>query len=196
MTTTTSQPRVYLAGPDVFLSSPIERGEALKAICAKHNLIGCFPFDNELANLEPHSFGLAHAIRGANMELIKSCDAILANMTPFRGPSMDVGTAYEMGVGAALDKIVVGYTLDGGLGYVDKVHVWAGEKKLARGDDGHLRDVGGMAVEEFNREVGGKGLVDNLMMACGIEKLCLSEEEAVEVLAEALREKKGASTVS
>jgi nucleoside 2-deoxyribosyltransferase len=152
-------------------------------------LVGVFPFDNEISNLEPHSFGLAHAIRGANMELIKSCDAILANMTPFRGPSMDVGTAYEMGVGAALGKIVVGYTLDGGIGYVDKVHTWAGDRKLVRGEDGHLRDEGGMAVEEFNMEAGSKGLVDNLMMSCGIEKLCLSEEEAVEVLANALRKR-------
>jgi nucleoside 2-deoxyribosyltransferase len=189
MATSNTKPRVYLAGPDVFLSTPIARGDALKAICQKYDLVGLFPFDNELSGFEPHSFGLAHAIRGANMDLIKSCDAILANMTPFRGPSMDVGTAYEMGVGAALGKVVVGYTLDGGVGYVDKVHTWAGDQKLVRGEDGHLRDAGGMAVEEFNMEAGTNGLIDNLMMSCGIEKLCLSEEEAVEVLADALRKR-------
>lgn len=105
---------------------------------------------------------------------------------------MDVGTAYEMGVGAALGKVVVGYTLDGGKGYVEKVHSWAeGKGKITRGEDGHLRDEGGMAVEEFKTVEGEKGLVDNLMMACGIERLCTSEEEAVRVLAEILRERSG-----
>ncbi|CAG8976429.1 hypothetical protein HYALB_00012647 [Hymenoscyphus albidus] len=191
---TSSPPlKIYLAGPDVFLPSPVERGNALKAICTKHQLHGLFPLDNTLEfdakTNKPHipnSGAFAQAIRDANMELIKSCDGVLANMTPFRGPSMDVGTAYEMGVGAALGKVVVGYTLDGGRGYVEKMKEWAGDKNIERGEDGQLRDKDGMAVEEFGE---GRGLVDNLMMSCGIERLCLSEEEAVKVMGELLREK-------
>src|SRR6185437_11053275 len=33
----------------------------------------------------------------------------VANLTPFRGPSMDVGTAFEIGFGAALHLPIFGY---------------------------------------------------------------------------------------
>jgi len=127
---------------------------------------------------ERGSIAEAAYIRSANMDLIRSCDAIIANMTPFRGPSMDVGTAYEMGVGAALNKIVVGYTTDP-RSFVEKVQAAC---KVVRGNDGRLRDEQGMAVEEFGH--GDVRLVDNLMMACGVEKLCASEEEAIKVALE------------
>lgn len=178
--------KVYLAGPDVFEKDPKAKGEELKTLCTKHGLVGLFPLDNETSGFEPGSIAMADAIRTANMELIKSCDAILANMTPFRGPSMDVGTAYEMGVGAALGKVIVGYTRDN-QSYVEKV------KKLyvvKRGDDGHLRDETGMSVEEFGVGKGEKGLVDNLMISCGVEQLCEAPDEGLKVIAEILRSKK------
>ncbi|KAE8452604.1 hypothetical protein EG329_013863 [Mollisiaceae sp. DMI_Dod_QoI] len=175
--------KVYLAGPDVFLPDASARGAHLKALCAEHDLIGLFPLDNDLTSQEHGSVAMAAAIRTANMELIKSCDAILANMTPFRGPSMDVGTAYEMGVGAAWGKVVVGYAIEG-KSYVEKVkkvHV------VKRHEDGYLRDEMGMSVEEFGGVLEGeKGLVDNLMVACGVHKLCGSEEEGVRIIAEIL----------
>ena len=37
--------RVYLAGPDVFLPDPTARAAALKAVCARHGLIGVSPLD-------------------------------------------------------------------------------------------------------------------------------------------------------
>ncbi|EKD19287.1 uncharacterized protein L3040_009273 [Drepanopeziza brunnea f. sp. 'multigermtubi'] len=180
-----TSPRVYLAGPDVFEPKPIERGERLKVKCTKYGLTGLFPLDNTISTSEPGSIAHAAAIRTANMELISSCDAILANMTPFRGPSMDVGTAYEMGVGAALGKVIVGYTTDGGKSYPEKV---GKAQTVKRADDGHLRDRAGMSVEEFGAKEG--GLVDNLMMSCGIEKLCMSDEEGLLAIAEILKARK------
>jgi nucleoside 2-deoxyribosyltransferase len=178
--------KVYLAGPDVFELDPIARGRELKALCTKHGLEGLFPLDNEISGFEPGSIAMADAIRTANMELIKSCDAILANITPFRGPSMDVGTAYEMGVGSALGKVVVGYTKQSD-SYVEKV------KKLyvvKRGDDGHLRDETGMSIEEFGVGKGEKGLVDNLMISCGVEQLCETADEGLKVIAQLLGQRK------
>jgi nucleoside 2-deoxyribosyltransferase len=102
------------------------------------------------------------------------CDGIIANMTPFRGPSMDAGTAYEMGVAAALNKVVIAYSSDR-TPYTEKC-VAAGAK---RGEDGSLRDAEGMAVEDFLGEV----LVDNLMLAHGVDnvdnKICETPEEAI-----------------
>ncbi|KAL2064771.1 hypothetical protein VTL71DRAFT_3910 [Oculimacula yallundae] len=183
MTTPTTPLKVYLAGPDVFLPNAIQRGQDLKALCTTYNLQGLFPLDKEISTPTPGSSSHADLIRTANMALISSCDAILANMTPFRGPSMDVGTAYEMGAGSALGKLVVGYTTDGGKAYVAKV----GEGfKVERKEDGFLRDEEGMSVEEFGVKEEAGGLVDNLMISCGVERLCMSEEEGLRVIAELL----------
>jgi nucleoside 2-deoxyribosyltransferase len=166
--------KIYLAGPEVFERDPIGKGIALKNICTKHGAEGLFPMDNELGDEEHGSIAQAAYIRSANMDLIKSCDAIIANMTPFRGPSMDVGTAYEMGVGAALNKIVIGYTSDT-KSYVDKVKKVC---KVERGTDEYIRDENGMSVEDFGD--GETRLVDNLMISCGVDRLCGSAEEAIE----------------
>lgn len=99
---------------------------------------------------------------------------------------MDVGTAYEMGAGSALSKLVVGYTTDGKVPYVEKV---GKVHEVKRAPDGHLRDEEGMGVEEFGVKEGG-GLVDNLMISCGVERLCRSEEEGLMAIAEILRGKK------
>ena len=42
------KPKVYLAGPDIFLPNPMDHGEKLKTICSKYNLEGLYPLDNQL----------------------------------------------------------------------------------------------------------------------------------------------------
>lgn len=177
--------KIYLAGPEVFLPDPIAAGAALKALCTTHGAIGLFPMDNEPSSAAPGSIAAATHIRAANMALIAASDAVVANMAPFRGVSMDVGTAYEMGAAAALGKVVVGYT-DDGRSYVEKVK---GEfTEVKRGEDGYLRDGRGWSVEEFGGK-GEAGLVDNLMISCGVEKLCGSVEEAIKSAVEIYRKR-------
>ncbi len=107
---TTPHSRVYLAGPEVFFPNPSDLGAHKCAICAQYGFEGVFPLDAELdlGGLSPHAKG--YAISEANEQLMRSCDLVIANMTPFRGPSMDVGTAFEMGFMRALDKPVFGYS--------------------------------------------------------------------------------------
>jgi len=91
-------PRVYLAGPDVFLPDAIEVGEAKKRMCQEHGLVGVFPLDGpyeRLTGLAPRDAGLAAF--DICIELMDTSQLGIASMTPFRGPSMDVGTAVEMG---------------------------------------------------------------------------------------------------
>lgn len=90
-----SRPRAYLAGPDVFFSDRLAIGRAKKAICAKHGLEGVYPLDAELAieGLPPEEQG--YRCFDAMVELMESSDLAIANLTPFRGPSMDVGTAVD-----------------------------------------------------------------------------------------------------
>jgi nucleoside 2-deoxyribosyltransferase len=101
---------VYLAGPDVFFNNAAKRGEILKELCDKHGFVGKFPLDSEL-NLDhvpPRSRGAV--ICENNKKLICECDAVLANISPFRGPSVDPGTAFEIGYADALGKKIVCYT--------------------------------------------------------------------------------------
>lgn len=146
------RPSVYLAGPDVFLPDPAARGAAQKRICASHGLRGVFPLD--LLGDEPPEWGALREprrIARRNEAHIRRSDAILANLTPFRGPGADAGTVYEIGFGRALGLPVFGYANVAG-DYASRV---------PGGVAGH--DADGLAIEDF-------GLPENLMVACGIEE--------------------------
>ncbi len=146
---------VYLAGPEVFLTNAKEIGEHKKALCRKYGFEGVFPLDVEVdaEGKEPRDIGLC--ISNINEGLIKSCDIVVANITPFRGPSADVGTAYEMGFAHALNKLVFAYT-NVAVPFTERTcKTLNGQVK--RHADGKLRDTQGMFIEEV-------GLTDNLMI--------------------------------
>jgi nucleoside 2-deoxyribosyltransferase len=134
-----------LAGPDVFLPLPEQRGAQLKAICRAHGLAGVFPLDP--AALDPDAIqGLPEwrRIALANEAHIRGSDALIANLTPFRGPSADPGTVFEVGFMRALGRPVFG---------------WSGTDAClrARTASGGAYDSHGFAIEDF-------GLADNLMI--------------------------------
>jgi nucleoside 2-deoxyribosyltransferase len=106
----TKRRRVYLAGPDVFFPNPLAIGEAKKSICTEHGFEGVFPLDAplDLEGLSPEEQG--YRCFGVTIGLMQSSDLVIANLTPFRGPSMDVGTAVEIGYMHGLGKPVFGYT--------------------------------------------------------------------------------------
>jgi len=93
--------KVYLAGFDVFRPDAVERGEYLKRLCDLNGLEGSYPLDNQL----PDGMAGAEAaqwIAKQNMAALTSADAVLANLTNFRGCEPDSGTVFEMGVAVAL----------------------------------------------------------------------------------------------
>jgi nucleoside 2-deoxyribosyltransferase len=148
--------RVYLAGPDVFLPDPLARGAALKAVCARHGLTGIFPLDP--LDREPPEWALLpefQRISLRNEAHIRSAQALIANLTPFRGPSADVGTVFELGFARALGLKVYGWSAT--------AHDFATRTRAQLGDIAWLdvagvwRDGEGMALEGF-------GCLDNLMI--------------------------------
>jgi len=145
-----SRPHIYLAGPDVFWPDAREAGSAKVALCRRYGCKGLFPLDSELDLRHLTAYEAGVAIYRANIGLMQRADLVIANMTPFRGPSMDVGTAFELGFMAAQGKPVWGYTLDGRL-YADRVAA-----------DGADIDSDGMAIERFD-------MADNLMMVGAID---------------------------
>ncbi len=147
--------RVYLAGPDVFLPDPQARAAELKAICARHGMVGVSPLDaladepNEWARL-----GEARRIALRNEAHIRSCDLLIANLTPFRGPSADVGTVFELGFMRALGRPVYGWS-NVASGFSERTRQFTGAAGRRDGDD--WRDGDDMLIEAF-------GLTDNLML--------------------------------
>jgi nucleoside 2-deoxyribosyltransferase len=142
--------KVYLAGPDVFLPDAVEVGRHKIEICARHGLTGLYPLDNTV-NLSAGDASL-NIFRG-NEAMMDAADAIIANLTPFRGPGADAGTVYELGYMAGRGKLCLGYSNDPTI-YADRV---ARTDRVIHLSDGRLVDAQGLTVEDFR-------LSDNLMM--------------------------------
>ena len=141
--------KIYLAGPDVFLPDAVEIGRRKAAICAAHGLTGLYPLDNAI-DVSAGEVSL-NIFRG-NQAMMDAADAIIANLTPFRGPGADAGTAYELGYMAARGKLCLGYSNDPTI-YAERVRRFT----EVSSQDGRLVDAEELTVEDF-------GLNDNLMM--------------------------------
>ena len=96
-----------------------------------------------------------------NVEMIARADFGIINLTPFHGPSADVGTVFELGMFVGLGKPVFGYTNDGR----DLI-----ERQRERGPLTHdetvpgWRDADSMLLEDF-------GNADNLMIDASLAAL-------------------------
>jgi nucleoside 2-deoxyribosyltransferase len=141
--------KIYLAGPDVFLPDAIEIGRRKIQLCAVHGLSGHYPLDNAV---DRTAADVSLRIFKGNEAMMDAADAIIANLTPFRGPGADPGTVYELGYMAGRGKLCLGYSNDPSL-YVERVRRCGAVVER----DGRLIDADGLTVENF-------GLGDNLMM--------------------------------
>jgi nucleoside 2-deoxyribosyltransferase len=141
--------KVYLAGPDVFLSDAPEVGRQKTEVCRRHGLIGLYPLDNVIDRTAADA---SLRIFKANEAMMDQADAIIANLTPFRGPGADTGTVYELGYMAARGKFCLGYSNDPAV-YADRVRHFTKVTDQA----GRLVDADGLTVEDFGHN-------DNLMM--------------------------------
>jgi nucleoside 2-deoxyribosyltransferase len=150
--------RAYLAGPDVFLPEPEQWAERKKRICARHGLVGVSPFDKP-ADEPPDWPALPDWRRIAlrNEMLIQSCGLMIANLTPFRGPSADVGTVYEVGFMRALGRPVFGYATVAEAFTRRSLDFAAARGGVTEASDRSFCDADGMLIEQF-------GLFDNLMI--------------------------------
>lgn len=130
---------IYIAGPQVFLP---DRGSAyykeVRELLQQHNVTALIPIENEVNG--------AMNIRAANMKMIDQCDAVIADLSPFRSHEPDCGTAFEVGYAVALKKMVLTVTKD---------------KRSLVEKYGAATDAEGQSVEDFN-------LPFNLMLADGV----------------------------
>jgi nucleoside 2-deoxyribosyltransferase len=141
--------KIYLAGPDVFLPDALAIGQRKVALCEAYGHLGLFPLDNVVDLAAPDAS--LQIFRG-NEVMMDHADAIIANLTPFRGAGADAGTVYELGYMAGRGKPCFGYSNDPTL-YVDRVRAMTS----VTSPDGYPVDADGLTVEDF-------GHTDNLMM--------------------------------
>lgn len=152
--------KVYLAGPDVFRRDARARGDELRALCAAHGVEGLYPLDADPAGDAPD----AAAIRRRCIALIQEADAVVANISPFRGHHMDPGTAWEMGYAQALRMPVYCWSAD--------PRPIAHRIAAADADEAGARDADGHLIEDF-------GLAENLMIAPADGRVWHGAEEAI-----------------
>lgn len=141
---------VYLAGPDVFHRDALALGARKKALCEEYGFTGLYPLDHDIP---PASLSPSRAIYDGCLAMLHAADFGIFNLTPFRGPSADVGTVMEFGLMVGRGKPVFAYTnvaddLIGRLRVDPGVSLDAGKV---------WRDPQGLMVEDF-------GNADNLML--------------------------------
>lgn len=130
--------KIYIAGPAIFQPDfGASYYDAARALLKEKNVIPLVPIDN-------HADGSLN-IRNKNIELIQQCDAIIADLSPFRSLEPDCGTAFEVGYAAAMGKVLLPFTTD---------------TRSMVAKYGSERDASGLTVENFD-------LPFNLMLTDG-----------------------------
>ena len=162
----------YLAGPDVFFQNAQQIGRQKIAYLQTLGIVGHFPLDTQVpGDLLKNPAQASRFIGDANEKMMLDCcrdgriGLILADMSPFHGPSMDVGTAFEVGFRSALsytnNVIIVGYTPDK-RSFEDRVveEIYGGWSNVTH-KNGIPHGTDGTMIEAF-------GGADNLMITNAI----------------------------
>lgn len=141
------KPKIYLAGPDVFAPNAVIIGERLKQLCYERGVEGIFPLDGAPIDLKAPN--AAKLIYNRCIHHMRTADAMVANISPFRGPHMDPGTAFE--IGYARHAVLPVFLYSG----------WRNTliQRIPRGGsiEGKIIDQAGYVIEDF-------GLAENLMI--------------------------------
>lgn len=160
-----TNPKIYLAGPDVFFPNADEIKEAKRKIAENQGIIPLFPLDNVVRDLFFQK-SLTKSQKGliiskANEILMDKADGIIANITPYNGPSLDVGTAVEIGYMRKAQKPIECYT-NSPVNFLNRVKSWLKSQNIETYKDkfSAIRDnKHNMMLEDF-----GDDIVDNIMV--------------------------------
>jgi len=150
---------IYLSGPDLFLPD----GEALyhrkREMCEAVGLTAVGP---RKPTPEDGSAGRAGELQARvlytdALQALRGADAVVANLTPWRGPNCQPAAAFEMGFASALGKPVFAYMNvedEAEAEYLGRVEAILGAEV---DDAGVWRDPDGSEVEDLE-------LPENLML--------------------------------
>jgi nucleoside 2-deoxyribosyltransferase len=152
---------VYLAGPEVFLPEGIALIRQKAALCARYGFVANIPSDKSLDSRKAAGpTQISRKIYQANVETMKTSDFGICDLTPFRGPSADAGTVFELGLMTGLGKPVFGYTNVPG-DYLDRIGLKQAFPDPSAPATMIWRDENGWHIEDY-------GNADNLMIDSAI----------------------------
>lgn len=155
--------KVYIAGPEVFFPNGSEQMARKGQLALDY---GFYPSTMAEDALDPNGvtpFAFGCQISAANEKMMREADLVIANLTPFRGISADIGTAFEVGFMCALGRPAFGYTNTAKL-YFDRLSDDYYQGQSSKDANGIIRGSDGLMIEDH-------GMVDNLMLDGGIEAL-------------------------
>lgn len=177
---------VYLSGPDLWFPDAHAHAARKRALCTAAGFTGLTPLEEDLFETE-RSEAMAREIYAANLTRLRKADALIANLTPWRGASCDAGTAFEAGFMSGRGKPVFGYL---NVGDEDEAELRIRVLDHAGGEkdgQGVWRDAEGCEIEDF-------GLPENLMLWAEARRLyvivtpdVLGDLTGLELCLEALR---------
>jgi nucleoside 2-deoxyribosyltransferase len=139
---------VFLAGPDLWYPDASDLLARKQAVCEAAGFVALTGRTEPLVETEP-SEAMAREIYAGVLERLRAADAVVVNLTPWRGPGADPGTAFEAGFAAALGKPVFAYlnvSAEEDADYRDRVEGLTGAMP---DEDGVWRDMDGCEIEDF-----------------------------------------------
>lgn len=150
--------KIYLAGPEVFLPNA---AQALKVKADLARQFGFTPISPGDLAIPPADTRLQFGcnISEIDEQMMHEADAIIANLTPYRGVGADTGTSFELGFMCGLGKLVFGYT-NVAKDHFQRVSDYY-DGKIKQDDSGRYRGPDGLSVENCE-------MIDNLMLHGGI----------------------------
>jgi nucleoside 2-deoxyribosyltransferase len=147
---------VYLSGPERWAPDAADLMARQRHTCVAAGVTPLFAGDAPLVQRDG-SEAMAREIYAGALASLRKADAVIANFTPWRGPSAHPGVAFEAGFASALGKAVFAYI---NVAEEEEAEYLARVERLegaAYGEDGVPRDGEGMEIEDF-------GLPETLML--------------------------------
>jgi nucleoside 2-deoxyribosyltransferase len=147
---------IYLAGPDLWFPDAEEHDLKKRALCQSAGFRALTPLDSQATEMD-RSEVMARELYTETARRLREADALIANLSPWRGPNCDPATAFATGFMAGLGKPVFAY-----LNIMDEDdadHRERVERILGAQPDaaGVWRDMDGAEIEDL-------GLPESLML--------------------------------
>ncbi len=140
---------LYLAGPDLHYPDSAELLARKRLACTAQGLEARLAGD-DLTEGGRNGELRAREIYAGALANLRASDAVVANLTPWRGPGCDGATAFELGFASALGKPVLAYLNvedEGDAEYRARVEAWLGAAVDA---EGVWRDGEGCRIEDLD----------------------------------------------
>lgn len=147
---------IYLAGPDCWFPDAERLTEHRRGLCQAAGYRGVTGLDAPLTE-KVVSEAMARERYANAVAKIRTCDALIANLTPWRGPHCDPATAFACGFASAVGIPVFAYLNV-------ETEEEADQRQRTERVFGCLIDGDGRAVDEFGCEIEDFGLPESLML--------------------------------